>query len=429
MVMKLKILPLILITVFIFPVMTLGEHLLTPYVGQITWPSIFLLSIIFIPILLKDFFKKRIKNLTGIYLNLMWIILPFLLLSLISIVWGILPGANWEGGLRDTVFDLYHWVLLMLSITIAQSKTVSKYHRIIFLIVLVGASMGIWADYFNPGTFSKENMNRAAGFSGNANGDAKVIVWLCIAAINWKKSGLLNLIVLTFSWLTIFPTLSVNNSILLFFVTGYYFFLGIKENSGSHFIKKVSMVTAPLLFVLILQPLWVDMKESGDTFNNKSAKLRFENISNIFEGDFSFFTEHSRAGLAHKFLVIISEEPVIGRGTGYANSVHEGTHNMYLMQWVDKGVLGLLAYLLMVAGAFWHFYRLESKQGLIFAFVFFGSGFFTHNLFNDRTFILLLGMLGTLAYLEKSKKISSLNFVKTSALKGQLTTTKENYLS
>lgn len=414
---SLRILTVIFIAVFLFPVLAQAEFYLMKYVGQIIWPAFFLLSAIFIPIFLRKFSQNGLSDLATIYYNIMWVIAPFLLLSLISLAWGLHPGAGWDEGLKNIALDFYHWVLLILSITIAQSRTVRKYHRIIFLIVLAGASAAVWVDYFNPGTFSTHK-SRSAGFAANANDGARVIVLLCIAAVDWKKNGWQNLIVLSLSGLTVLTTLSVGNILLYLSVVGYYLFLSIMGWAEESFLKKVSLMAAvPLLIIFVIQPLAVNMMESSDALHDRSTQKRLNQISSLFQGDLSFVENHSRKDLVDEYWELIFETPLVGRGTGF--STREGivgTHNMYLKYWLENGLFGLLIYLSLIAGAFWHFFKLRDKRGLIFSFFFFVSGFHSHNILRDRTIIVLLGILATLAYLENSKKISSLTLGKKSTL-------------
>jgi len=399
-----KILTVACITVFIFPVLAQAEFFVRKYVGHMPLPSLTLLFAIFLPTFLKAYYKNGLRDLSSVYLNMTWITLPFLMVSVISIVWSLHPGAYWGGGLRQITMDLYHWVLLIISITIAQSGTFRKHHRIILLIVLMGSCIAVWVDYLNPGTFSKMT-HRAAGFTTNPNDGARVIVLLCIAAIDWKKNGWMSLIILTCSGFTIYATLSLGTLLLFFSVVGYYLFVSITGEKKDLLLKKVSLVVAvPLLIVFLVNPMLTSMKNSEDSFDNRTSQKRLDKITNFFSGDFSFIKDHSRKDLVDQYWKIISEAPVVGHGTGYSSKGgRSGTHNMYLKYWVENGLLGLLIYFSLIAGIFWHFYTLRDKRGLIFVFVLFWTGFVTHNLLHDKTVVVLLGIIGTLAYLNNPK--------------------------
>ena len=70
---------------------------------------------------------------------------------------------------------------------------------------------------------------------------------------------------------------------------------------------------------------------------------------------------------------------------------------------MENGLLGLLAYLTLIGCAFRYFMKLKDLRGMLFIFVFFSAGFVDHNLLYNKTFVVLLGIFGALAYLENSK--------------------------
>jgi O-antigen ligase len=400
-----KILIVILVTVFLFPVLAQAEFFVRKFLGPIPMPSFFLMLAIFFPILWKEFFKNGFRDLAEVYLNTLKFTIPFFMVAVIAIIWGLHPDAHWEEGFRNIAMDLFHWILLIISITIAQYWAVKKYHRIIFLFVLAGAGAAVWVDHFNPGTFSYIE-HRAAGFTSNANDGARLIVLLCIAAVDWNKNELMNLIVLTFSGLTVFLTLSVGGLALYLSVLGYYLFLNIKGGKEDNFLKKVFLAIAvPLLVMFVIQPMLSNMRESSDSFDNKTAQKRLDKIAGFFSGDFSSYAkDHDRKELVDDYWEFIFEAPVAGQGTGFSTTrTTGGTHNMYLKHWVENGLLGLLLYTSLLIGAFWHFFSLKDKRGKIFVFVFFWSGFLSHNLLHDKTVVVLLGIFGTLAYLNNPK--------------------------
>jgi O-antigen ligase len=385
---------------------------------RIPYPSFFLLLIVLIPLLLKNLTKDKGLGILRVYQNTTRISVPFGLVAFIAIVWGLHPDAEWADNGRKIFFNAYHVALLVFGIGLGISSIIQKHHRTIFLITLLGTATAIWIDYFNPGTFS-DIANRAAGFSSNANDGARAVIVLCIGSVNWEKRGGKNLLIFTFSLLTVFTTLSASNLLLFCSVAGYYFLSESNGGKKGQLLKRLSLLVAiPLLVVFVVQPLMGHMIESGGIFKGREAQKRIGQISNLFKGDTNFLEDHERANLVGEYWELILESPIIGHGTGFdlGSRGGEGAHNMYLTLWFQNGLLGILIYLLLVAKMFQHFYLLNNKQGMIYSFVFMCNGFFTHNLLHDRSVIVLLGILASLAYLEKSKEISSQNFNQTSAL-------------
>jgi len=62
-----------------------------------------------------------------------------------------------------------------------------------------------------------------------------------------------------------------------------------------------------------------------------------------------------------------------------------------------------LVYLAFNVCAFLQFLFLRDTRGMMFIFMFFMAGFFDHNLLQYKTFVVSVGILAALAYLESPK--------------------------
>ncbi|GJL80339.1 MAG: hypothetical protein NPINA01_33280 [Nitrospinaceae bacterium] len=231
------------------------------------------------------------------------------------------------------------------------------------------------------------------------------MILLCIASIDWKKSGLINLIALTYAALAIFATLSVSNLLMFLLVVAFYLIINLKVD-GHIFRKFATVGLVPIIIFYVIHPLILNMVSSSELFDNRTSTGRIDQISQMFEGDLGFAENHERVNLVSEYVGHIQQAPLIGRGTGFSESQVSGPHNMYLKHWADNGIPGLLAYLLMIAGSFRHFLVLRDVRGMIFVFIVFCAGFFDHNLLNIMTIVSLLGIFGTLAYLDSSKQVN-----------------------
>ena len=403
----LKFIPFTLVTAALFPVLAKADHFLYKALPvKLPLPSLILLLAILIPVIFKHVATKGEESFSKTYQNTILIALPFLMITLVSALWSLHPGANWEKGYRFLLMDLYHWVLLMISIAVAHSWVIRKHNHFIFLIILMGSCAAIWADIVFPGMFSVLE-SRAAGFAGNANWGGRIIIFLAIAAIQWKKNNLMNLVILTLSGLAVFATLSVGCLFLYLAILVTYLILKLREMKGEHIMMKAAMIPAVLILILfVVQPVVLNMMESSETFANKNSQERIDEILNMTKGDFTFATDHTRGELIDEYWEFISESPLIGKGTGFSLNQSYRPHNMYIKHWVENGLLGLLVYLTFNVCAFLHFFLLKDTRGMMFIFMFFMSGFFDHNLLQYKTFVVLVGILGTLAYLEKTQRPS-----------------------
>lgn len=413
-----KIFSIFLVIVFLFPVLTgadtyfFEKGLLPPY------PSLVLLLAIFTPLILKNLAYDRGQEIRRIYSNTGWVTVPFGMLALVCLVWGTHPDAYWVYDGRIIFMDLYNWTLLMLSIGIASSRTIRKYYRLIFLFMFLGATISIWVDMLSPAYFSKLT-HRAAGFYNDSNLGAFSTVLLAIGAINWKKQDGLNLFLLIFVPIAIYPTLSVG-SFFVFLVTLIYY-LALNLRAKGNVLQKLAwIVTFLLLIFVVVIPFLIEISNTSTMLDNRTSKNRIEDIAQLSQGDISFATEHDRLGLIYQYWDIIADAPIVGHGTGFIHTpdgirIH-GPHNMFLKHWVEQGILGIFLYLLLLGGAFFYFMTLKDRRGMIFLIAIIIEGFLDHNLLWNRTFVVLLGIFGTLSYLEKAESFPIKNFARKWAL-------------
>lgn len=401
----LKFIPIAYVTAALFPVLAKADHFLYKTLPvKLPLPSLFLLLAILIPVLVKHFATKGGETLNKTFQNTILIALPFLMITLISALWSLHPGANWEKGYRFLLMDLYHWILLMISIAIAHSWVIRKHNHLIFLIILAGSCAAIWADIIFPGTFSVLE-SRAAGFAKNANWGGRIIIFLAIASIQWKKNNLMNLLILTLAGLAVFATLSVGCLVLYLAILVTYLILKLRDLKGEHIMMKATMIPAVLLLILfVVQPVVLNMMENSEAFSNKNAQERIDEILNMTKGDFTFATDHTRGELIDEYWEFISESPLVGQGTGFSLTQSYRPHNLYIKHWVENGLLGLMVVLAFIVCAFLHFLFLKDTRGMMLVFMFFLSGFFDHNLLQYKTFVVLVGILGTLAYLDQPNR-------------------------
>ncbi len=396
---------IVIVTVLIFPVLTgadayfLKIGILPPY------PSLLLLLAIFTPILYRSLIKSRGRDLLRVYYNTRWISVPLGILAVFSLVWGLHPGANWDENGRAIFYEPYHWFLLLLSIGVTSSGTIRKHYRLIFIMMFLGASASIWWDMSFPGFFSKLT-TRAAGFYTDANAGAMSIVILAIASINWEKPDSLNWLLLILVPIFLYPTLSVGSISLFVIILFIYLFLSFKGKVNV--MKSLTWITVSALLVLfVAKPIFMEMASTNTMFEEKVSKERVDDIVKMGQGDLAFAQDHDRLNLVIQYWNIFIDAPLFGHGTGFIHTPEAtrtlGPHNMFLRYGVEYGLLGLALYLLLLGGAFYHFWTLNSRRGMVLVLAFVHYSFLDHNLLLHKTPLITFGVLATLAYLEKVK--------------------------
>jgi O-antigen ligase len=396
------IFPLVFIAAVLFPVLSGADsYLYQEGILRIPYPTFFLLLSIFAPVLLRNLARDHCQEFQKVYQNTARITISFGVIVLISLIWAMHPEANWSEGGRYIFFRSYHFVLLIFSIGLAYSQVIRKYYRPIILTILIGTSISIWTDVVYPGTFSYQT-TRASGFIGNANEGALTVLYLMIPSINWKKNDLLNLFVLSITGLSIFTTLSVGTVALFLMIVVFYMAMTMKNNAT--ILKRMAYILTFLALILfIVIPMGMDAIENSNMFSHSDSQNRVNEMLNMGQGDLTFVEEHDRIRLVKVYLALILDAPIVGYGTGFTAPGDNESHNIFLRMWVQNGLLGLLAYLSLMYYSFYHFMILKDTRGMVFIFVICGAGFFDHNILNSKTFVGLLGILGTLAYLEYPK--------------------------
>jgi len=120
----------------------------------------------------------------------------------------------------------------------------------------------------------------------------------------------------------------------------------------------------------------------------KTRLSRFLNNERVDDG-----SAGTRLAAAKDSIRLIEESPLVGHGTGFARTMFELPHNLYLQQWVNNGVVGLAAFLALLVGSLLTFTRRRCRQGQAFILVASVGSVFSHNLLDQRPFLILLGIL------------------------------------
>jgi O-antigen ligase len=109
----------------------------------------------------------------------------------------------------------------------------------------------------------------------------------------------------------------------------------------------------------------------------------------------------TRLAALHDGLRLIEQAPLLGHGTGFSRTMQELPHNIYVQQWVNNGILGILAYLLFLGAAYSTFSRRGCRNGQVVILVAAVGGIFSHNVLDQRPFLILLGILLAYSYQEQ----------------------------
>jgi O-antigen ligase len=87
------------------------------------------------------------------------------------------------------------------------------------------------------------------------------------------------------------------------------------------------------------------------------------------------------------------ESPWVGWGTGLNYASGEGAHNIYLARWVENGLVALVTVVFLVVGTYRYGRRTGSYELCALAAYVFAQGFFSHNMLEDKSLLLMWGIL------------------------------------
>jgi O-antigen ligase len=352
------------------------------------------LSSLFSAVSLAGLARDRGRGLCSLYLAAAPPLIAFALLTLVQIGGGFLPDANWLGGGRFIYLPLYGFTMLLFAMAIASSRAFHQYRRVILAICLLGAAGSIFIDVFFPQTFSRL-ATRPAGFDGNPNHAAMIVVILAIATVEWTRSRAADMLLWFIAGLAVAATLSRGGMILLAVVFLYYSIVS-SRTGPRRYMKNLSIL---LVAVAVTVPLY-SLTDLGTTVYS-SENSRVQLLATLFSGDAASLTKDPRAELVDRFFDLISGRPILGYGTGRVMTYAEGPHNMFLALWFENGITGLLAYLMVLIVCFSYFRVTMDPRGQAFCMALFIFSFFSHNLLDSRPIYVTLGLLIAMAVSER----------------------------
>lgn len=327
---------------------------------------------------------------------------PLVLLSLVALLLAALPGTYWEEGAKWVLLIPYGACIVFLATVMGDSRLIRLALPIGITFSLILLNGSVWYDTIHPGTFAAIT-NRAAGFPGNANFAGLVAVMLCAAGLNFgemrsvngkchnnvrKRSGsTLNFTLLALTFCTICLTMSRSGALnftILFGVFLWYRFIKSDLNNR----QKTAEITVILSLGAVAFISVLTFTAANSSAQGSSRLTRLMNAKQVDDGSAA-----TRIGAFWEGVELVEKKPILGYGTGFSRTMSELPHNIYLQQWINNGALGLASYLLFLAVTLITFIRRGSHNGAALIAVAISGGIFTHNILDQRPFLILLGLM------------------------------------
>jgi len=209
-----------------------------------------------------------------------------------------------------------------------------------------------------------------------------------------NKYRLFDGVVLALSGLAVFATLSRSGMVNYMLLVLLYVLQTFVLHEGSMRKGITLLVTGSVVVLAFLFVVPYILSNTEMFARSNAADRIFGFLSGKVVDDGS---SGERLKAAHHALRLIQEAPLLGHGTGFTRTMGVPPHNLYLQQWVNNGLAGLLSYLALLLSALVIFARRKMPQGVgLICAVAVGS-MFSHNVLEQRYFLILLGALCTIS--------------------------------
>lgn len=206
---------------------------------------------------------------------------------------------------------------------------------------------------FTLGEIYSRDLDRAEGLYGDANNAAlaSIIAYILFDKL-FKPSKLifkgLKIIILSLIFYSLFITFSTTGLFvfaIIFFLTNYQFFTGI---------KLILLGVAIIMFYIGI----FNIKNQTDNLDLSSAQIaKVDNIINVLTLNLDKIDNSGRGDLIENILFYLYENPLIGNGIDF--SVYMRGHNTYIGIWVDAGIITFVFFLFVL---FYYFIKTFSLE-------------------------------------------------------------------
>ena len=333
--------------------------------------------------------RERARVFTLYRMNLI-ALAPLAATVIASLAGSFVPTANLDEGPRYVLYPAYDATIVMLSMLLPFPEHHRKLIRWYLGIGFALAAGSVFVDVIRPATFSMLP-DRAAGFAINPNGAGFLLVTLCCALIAFDRVRGIDLIVLGVTTLGVIATLSRGGIILLAFVICCYVPCVVR-----HALRRGVGAVAIGLVALVLLIGGISVG-TARLMNQRMFSGGGSRVEMLLGKRKIVGPRENRVELLSQALEMVRESPWVGYGSGFTFALPNGPHNMYVSRWLDNGIPGVVSYVWLLVAASVLFWTRRYLPGLVFTGVVVIEGIFSHNILDERPFVLLFGVLLTLS--------------------------------
>jgi O-antigen ligase len=315
-------------------------------------------------------------------------LLPFASIVFFSLMLSVLPDAFWEEEGKWIFLIAYGFAITLLAIFIPGVTSLRPAIPWCIISALSLLLWSLWQDLSVPGTYSAIGQ-RAAGFPGNANFAALVTVMLCAASLDFNRrgSGWRDLLIITLGILMVLGTMSRSGALNLTALIGVYLYYRLVHD-GFRLQETIRLGTGLVATVTVLITAIPLFTSDLAGLQGSTRLTRLLNNQQIDDG-----SSETRLFAVTDSLRRINQSPVLGHGTGYSRTMPHLPHNLYLQQWVNNGVPGVASFIALLLLSYRTFKKRSHRNGQAFVIATALGAAFSHNILDQRPFLMLLGIL------------------------------------
>lgn len=363
------------------------------YLSHANMASLTTVHLFFLTVAFTFYLAVKKINLSFINIKLNWWILFYLCLILL---WFILPHNDYSiEELRRKILSIAALFFFMVFIFYdgEEAKTV---RQAVLFTTLLSIFNNIY-EFINPYAFFPKYSDigvfgRSAGFYYNPTISGGAIVLGTIMTITFIKK-IYRIWFMLFAFIGVFLTFS--RSAIVGFVL-VYLAMTIKKQIDVRY-----MVIIPLVLFLVLSfsfPSLVKFVET--TYGGSSSNIINRTLWFLDPVAHQDFSQNERQYVASKAMDMFADHPFFGAGLG--STLHwdarVSTHNIYLTNMAEIGLLGILVYPLLIYAVFRQSKGEAKTVAAVFAMYTLFIGFFSHNILDELYFLFAFALVANLSY-------------------------------
>ena len=229
-----------------------------------------------------------------------------------------------------------------------------------------------------------ETLPWAAGFGVNRNASASAVLFICSLTLDYRNFKVSDMFWITVSGIAVLLTMSRGGIIKLAVLGILYVFYQMRRGG-----RKILVTMSAVIFALsIAMIVFLNVALESELFQTHYAQERLEGLES-WE-----FRSEEREGLVTHSLEAFAQAPIAGHGYFFHLSSEFGglgPHNEYLRHALDGGIVALTLFLLATVYGLRCFASRGMRSGVVFMILVLMDCFFSHNMLEDTTFVLLYG--------------------------------------